>query len=63
MNGMIHLPATIAPMVQGLENMEAITGIIDREIRRVLNGIADTPLPAYAADETPEEEEEQEDQA
>lgn len=59
MQGMIHLPSTIAPMVQGLDNVEVIGSIIDAEIRRVLNHIAETPLPSYAADivETTEEEE------
>lgn len=59
MQGMIHLPSTIAPMVQGLDNVEVIGSIIDAEIRRVLNHIAETPLPSYAADiaETAEEEE------
>lgn len=51
MQGLIHLPNTIAPMVQGLTNVEVINSIIDKEIRRVLNGIADTPLPEYAAKE------------
>lgn len=60
MQGMIHLPSTIAPMVQGLDNVEVIGSIIDAEIRRVLNAIAKTPLPDYAAgaEETPEAEEE-----
>ena len=59
MQGMIHLPSTIAPMVQGLDNVEVIGSIIDAEIRRVLNHIAETPLPSYAADivEAAEEEE------
>ena len=58
MQGMIHLPSTIAPMVQGLDNVEVIGSIIDAEIRRVLNAIAKTPLPDYAAgaEEAPETE-------
>ena len=51
MQAMIHLPTTIGPMVQGLTNVEIINSIIDREIRRVLTEIADTPLPGYAAKE------------
>ncbi|MBR3743188.1 MAG: hypothetical protein IKN04_22495 [Clostridia bacterium] len=59
MQGMIHLPSTIAPMVQGLDNVEVIGSIIDAEIRRVLNNIAATPLPSYAADEPTTEETEE----
>ena len=59
MQGMIHLPSTIAPMVQGLDNVEVIGSIIDAEIRRVLNNIAATPLPSYAADEPTTEEQEE----
>ena len=59
MQGMIHLPSTIAPMVQGLDNVEVIGNIIDAEIRRVLNNIAATPLPSYAADEPTTEEQEE----
>lgn len=53
MQAMIHLPSTLAPMVQGLDNVEVIGSIIDAEIRRVLNRIAETPLPSYAAEESP----------
>ena len=49
MQAMIHLPSTLAPMVQGLQSIEAISGIIDAEIRRVLIALADTPVPEYAA--------------
>ena len=59
MLGMVHLPSTLAPMVQGLDNVEVIGSIIDAEIRRVLNAIAETPLPTYAATETTEETEEE----
>lgn len=59
MQAMIHLPSTLAPMVQGLDNVEVIGSIIDAEIRRVLNGIAVTPLPSYAAMDTTEESEEE----
>ena len=56
MQGMIHLPSTVAPMVQGLTSVEVINSIIDAEVRRVLNGLADVPLPQYAMKETDEEE-------
>ena len=57
MNGMIHLPSSLAPMVQGLTNVEVIASIIDAEIRRVLVALSETPLPpGYGtAEEEPEE--------
>lgn len=57
MQGMIHLPSTLAPMVRGMENVEVITSVIDTEIRKVLEGLADTPLPAYLLLQEDEEEE------
>lgn len=56
MQSMIHLPSTLAPMVQGMENIEVIRSVIDAEIRRVLNEIADTPLPEYATEAESEED-------
>ena len=47
MQGMIHLPATLAPMVRGMDNVEVIGSVIDAEIRKVLEGLAETPLPSY----------------
>lgn len=47
MQGMIHLPSTLAPMVRGLDNIEIIGSLIDTEIRKVLEGLAETPLPPY----------------
>ena len=47
MQSMIHLPSTLAPMVRGLDNVEVINNVIDTEIRKVLEGLSDTPLPAY----------------
>lgn len=47
MQNMLHLPSTLAPMVQGMENVEVINKVIDTEIRKVLEGLADTPLPSY----------------
>lgn len=60
MQAMIRLPSTIAPMVQGLQSVEIINGIIDSEIRRVLNGLTETPLPTYAADVDGESEDSEE---
>lgn len=59
MQKLIHLPSTVAPMVQGLQSVEVINGIIDAEIRRALNELSETPLPDYAA-ETSESEEDEE---
>lgn len=47
----LHLPSKIAPMVYMIENVEEITGIIEEEIKKILNGIAETPLPDYAAED------------
>lgn len=47
MQGMLHLPSTLAPMVCGMENIEVIGSVIDTEIRKVLTGLSDAPLPAY----------------
>lgn len=47
MQGMLHLPSTLSPMVRGLENIEVITNVIDTEIRKTLELLSETPLPAY----------------
>ena len=60
MQGMIHLPSTLAPMVRGMENVEVITSVIDTEIRKVLEELADTPLPAYLLLQEEEDEEAEE---
>ncbi|MBR3742301.1 MAG: hypothetical protein IKN04_17905 [Clostridia bacterium] len=61
MQSMIHLPSTLAPMVRGMDNVEVINNVIDTEIRKVLEGLSDTPLPAYLLlqDEDDEEVEEE----
>lgn len=62
MRNLIHLPSKIAPMVQMMDNVELIASIIDEEIRKILEEIAETPLPEYAAAEGTEEESEGEDE-
>lgn len=62
MQNLIHLPSKIAPMVQMMDNVELIASIIDEEIRKILEEIAETPLPKYAAAEGTEEESEGEDE-
>ena len=57
MQNMIHLPSKIAPMVLMMDNVEVVAGIIDEEIRKILNEIAETPLPDYAATEDEDDEE------
>lgn len=62
MQNLIHLPSKVAPMVQMMDNVEVISSIIDEEIRKILNDIAETPLPAYAAEGEADEESEGEDE-
>lgn len=59
---MLHLPSTIAPMVTMMDSVEIISSIIDTEIRKVLNMIADTPEPDYAQAEDAEDIEGAEDE-
>jgi len=47
MQHMIHLPSKVAPMVVMMDNVGAISSIIDREVRAALTMIAETPLPEY----------------
>ena len=60
MQSMIHLPSTLAPMVRGMENVEVIGNVIDTEIRKVLEGLAGTPLPAYLLLQEDDDEAEEE---
>lgn len=62
MQNLIHLPSKVAPLVQMMDNVEVIASIMDAEIRLILNEIAETPLPDYAADEETGEESEEEDE-
>ena len=58
MQNMLHLPSTLAPMVQGMENVEIIDKVIDTEIRKVLEALSDTPLPSYLLFQEDDDEEE-----
>lgn len=60
MQNMIRLPSKVAPRLVMQKNTEVISGILDEEIRDVLNQIADTPLPEEAAQEETDEEESEE---
>lgn len=58
MQNMIHLPGTLAPMLQGMTNTEEIKSVIDAEIRKVLEEIANRKEPAYRMLQENGEEEE-----
>lgn len=51
MHNMLVLPSKIAPMLQMMESIEDIKAIIDTEIRRTLEEIAEVPMPDYALKE------------
>ena len=59
MQNMIRLPSKVAPRLVMVGNVDLISGILDEEIRLVLNEIADTPLPENAAEVTDNEEDEE----
>lgn len=60
MQNMIRLPSKVAPRLIMMNNVDLISGILDEEIRTVLNTIAETPLPEDAAAVQVNEEEEDE---
>lgn len=61
MQNMLKLPSKIAPQIVMMGSSQVIAGIIDQEIRKTLEVIADTPLPANAAADDDGEEEQEED--
>lgn len=60
MQNLLHLSSKLGPMLCMMENPEEIAMIIDDEVRKILNNIADTPLPDYANDSTDGEDVEEE---
>lgn len=60
---LIHLPSKVAPMLQMQDNVEVITSIIEEEIRKVLTGISETPLPDYAVESAANENEGEDEEA
>lgn len=56
MQNLIRLPSKIAPRLQMQSSVEMIADILDRDIRRILEEIADTPLPDYATTEEDKED-------
>ncbi len=59
MQNMLRIPAVVAPMVTMMENVEVISGLIDGEIRKALEAVAQTPVPEYAVAADTESEEEE----
>lgn len=59
---MMNIPGQVAPVIRGMESVEMIAGILDGEIRRGLENLADSSLPAYAV-EAPEEKTDEEENA
>ena len=53
---LLNLPSKVAPMLRMMDNVELIASIIDEDVRKILNEIADTPLPDYAAEPTESED-------
>lgn len=56
---LMHIADKIAPLLRMMDNTETIASVIRGEIYGVLEAIAETPLPVYAA-ETEADNEEQE---
>lgn len=48
---LLGIPSRIAPTMLMLNSADMVAGIMDNEIRKALEQIADTPLPGYAADD------------
>lgn len=58
MQNLIHLPSKVAPILRMQDNTDYISGILDTEIRRILENITEAPMPDYAlTDEGTEENE------
>lgn len=56
MQNFMHLPSKVAPQILMMDNIDVISSIIEKEVRKILENIADTPLPDYALDVDMEEE-------
>lgn len=59
MQNLIRIPSKVAPLITMMDNVQAISGILDAEIREALEQVAETPLPDYAANNEPEEEDDE----
>jgi len=62
MQNMLRLPSKVSPRLVMMKDSEMIAGIIDQEIRDTLTLISETPLPAEAAAEDTDDEEESEEE-
>lgn len=56
MQNLIRIPSKAAPLLLMMDNTEQIAAVLDREIRAVLEQLAETPLPDYAAESEEQEE-------
>lgn len=59
MQNLIRIPSKVAPLITMMDNVQAISGILDTEIREALEQVAETPLPDYAANNEPEEDDDE----
>lgn len=59
MQNLIRIPSKVAPLITMMDNVQAISGILDAEIREALEQVAETPLPDYAANNEPEEDDDE----
>ena len=59
MQNLIRIPSKVAPLLTMMDNVQAISGILDAEIREALEQVAETPLPDYAANNEPEEDDDE----
>ena len=51
MQNALNLPKKLAPLLVMRDSEEEIAGIVEDEIRVMLDNIADTPLPSYVQDD------------
>jgi len=58
---MLHIPNSLCHVLQGIEDAEVIKSILDAEIRKTLENIADAPIPWDEWKETEGEEEDGDD--
>lgn len=56
MQNLIHLPSKVAPLLRMQDNTDLISGILDTEIRRILENITEAPMPDYAVNDEETEE-------
>lgn len=57
-NNFLSLSNRVSPQLVMIDDVPTISNIIDKEVYKILEEVADTPLPDYEAKEEPEETEE-----